>query len=142
MAVTAVDPRGLKRICTSCGSRFYDMNKRPVVCPSCSAEYTGDYKARGRKARGGAEELEEARRDEGQVAGKGSDATNDNDDDDDDEMEIDDGGVVSLDDLDEDFDDDDDDDLDLEADLDELDDMEEIDEDLDEEALDDDEDEK
>ncbi len=29
---------GVKRQCPSCGARFYDLGKRPVVCPRCKAE--------------------------------------------------------------------------------------------------------
>ena len=29
---------GVKRLCQACGSRFYDLGKRPVVCPRCGAE--------------------------------------------------------------------------------------------------------
>ncbi|GEN62074.1 hypothetical protein AOE01nite_02980 [Acetobacter oeni] len=29
---------GSKRICVSCGARFYDLNKEPAVCPKCGAE--------------------------------------------------------------------------------------------------------
>ncbi|MDE3175971.1 MAG: TIGR02300 family protein, partial [Pseudomonadota bacterium] len=29
---------GVKRQCPSCGARFYDLRKRPVVCPRCKAE--------------------------------------------------------------------------------------------------------
>lgn len=33
--------RGTKRTCqnASCGSRFYDLNRDPVVCPVCSSIY-------------------------------------------------------------------------------------------------------
>ena len=30
---------GAKRVCRGCGTRFYDMKKDPIVCPSCEAEY-------------------------------------------------------------------------------------------------------
>lgn len=50
----AADPRGLKRICTGCGSRFYDMNKRPIACPSCDTEFTGEVKVRTRRGRAAA----------------------------------------------------------------------------------------
>ncbi|NBP73957.1 MAG: TIGR02300 family protein, partial [Alphaproteobacteria bacterium] len=30
---------GLKRTCLGCGTRFYDMKKDPIVCPSCEAEF-------------------------------------------------------------------------------------------------------
>jgi uncharacterized protein (TIGR02300 family) len=30
---------GLKRICQSCGARFYDLGKSPIACPKCGAEF-------------------------------------------------------------------------------------------------------
>ena len=30
---------GLKRTCQSCGARFYDLSKDPIVCPKCSTEF-------------------------------------------------------------------------------------------------------
>ncbi|MGB0570809.1 MAG: TIGR02300 family protein [Alphaproteobacteria bacterium] len=30
---------GVKRTCLACGARFYDMQKSPIVCPSCEAEF-------------------------------------------------------------------------------------------------------
>lgn len=45
------DIRGLKRICTACSARFYDMNKRPIICPSCDEEFTGEVKIKSRKAK-------------------------------------------------------------------------------------------
>jgi uncharacterized protein (TIGR02300 family) len=47
----AIDIRGLKRICTGCGTRFYDMNKRPIVCPSCGAEFSGEVKVKTRRSK-------------------------------------------------------------------------------------------
>ena len=29
---------GIKRICCSCGTRFYDLNKRPPICYKCGTE--------------------------------------------------------------------------------------------------------
>ena len=39
MATTAA--RGTKRTCQSdeCGSRFYDLNRDPIVCPICGSIY-------------------------------------------------------------------------------------------------------
>ncbi|MGH1375250.1 MAG: TIGR02300 family protein [Alphaproteobacteria bacterium] len=51
---TASNPMGLKRICTSCGARFYDLNKRPIICPSCDTEFTGEIKVKGRRGRAAA----------------------------------------------------------------------------------------
>lgn len=28
--------RGTKRTCTSCGERFYDLDRTPIVCPECN----------------------------------------------------------------------------------------------------------
>ena len=28
---------GTKRLCTSCGARFYDLNRQPIECPKCNA---------------------------------------------------------------------------------------------------------
>ena len=33
---------GTKRSCTSCGLRYYDLNKNPITCPSCNAEFDFD----------------------------------------------------------------------------------------------------
>ncbi|MCC7305237.1 MAG: TIGR02300 family protein [Alphaproteobacteria bacterium] len=45
------DARGLKRVCVGCGSRFYDLNKRPIVCPGCSTEFKGEVKTKARRGR-------------------------------------------------------------------------------------------
>jgi uncharacterized protein (TIGR02300 family) len=29
---------GTKRVCVSCGARFYDLGKQPAICPKCSTE--------------------------------------------------------------------------------------------------------
>ena len=31
--------RGTKRVCPSCGARFYDLNRSPITCPVCQAAY-------------------------------------------------------------------------------------------------------
>ena len=31
--------RGTKRVCSSCGARFYDLNRTPIVCPVCQSIY-------------------------------------------------------------------------------------------------------
>jgi uncharacterized protein (TIGR02300 family) len=30
---------GIKRLCTECGAKFYDLLKNPIVCPKCGATY-------------------------------------------------------------------------------------------------------
>ena len=34
---------GIKRICSSCNTKYYDFNKSPVICPSCGSEFDPDY---------------------------------------------------------------------------------------------------
>jgi uncharacterized protein (TIGR02300 family) len=29
--------RGTKRVCQSCGNKFYDLNRDPITCPICNA---------------------------------------------------------------------------------------------------------
>ena len=53
MSATA-DARGLKRVCVGCGTRYYDFNKRPIKCPSCAAEFSGEIKLKARRGRGAA----------------------------------------------------------------------------------------
>ncbi|MBI4723783.1 MAG: TIGR02300 family protein [Rhodomicrobium sp.] len=31
--------RGTKRVCQSCGAKFYDLNRDPIVCPICQSVY-------------------------------------------------------------------------------------------------------
>jgi uncharacterized protein (TIGR02300 family) len=31
--------RGTKRVCQSCGVRFYDLSRNPIVCPVCQTVY-------------------------------------------------------------------------------------------------------
>lgn len=30
---------GTKRLCASCGAKFYDLNKAPITCPKCGTVY-------------------------------------------------------------------------------------------------------
>jgi len=34
------DEWGVKRACPKCATRFYDLNRDPMTCPSCSAVFT------------------------------------------------------------------------------------------------------
>ena len=34
---------GIKRVCLRCGSRFYDLNKSPILCPNCGEEFDVEY---------------------------------------------------------------------------------------------------
>ncbi len=50
---------GTKRVCVSCGARFYDLTKAPAVCPKCSTEQPPEQP---RARRSGGNVLEEKRR--------------------------------------------------------------------------------
>lgn len=123
----AANPRGLKRICLGCGMRFYDMNKRPIICPGCKAEFMIETKTKGgRRARpanddGGTVKAAEAEAPEKENVEEAAG----------DDM------VVSLEEVEEDADDIDDD-----ADLTIDDDIDDLDDDLDDEDEDDEEEDK
>ena len=127
MATATADKKGMKRICPGCSTRYYDFNKRPVLCPNCKLEFTGEIKLKARRARAAANDVVEDQVDDAPIADKDDDAIIEGDD-----------AVVSLDEVeeieDEDVEEEDEADPDLELDEDDLD---EDDDDLD----DDDEDE-
>lgn len=108
---TSPDKRGLKRICMSCSTRFYDFNKRPIVCPNCETEFTGDIKIKARRSR-------ISNDDEGPITSAMAEEVEIESIKDipEDEEESD---TVSLDDVEEDDVDDDDDEIDANLDLDE-----------------------
>ena len=43
---------GKKRICPACNTKYYDFNKSPIICPSCSTEFDPDIYLRSRKGKG------------------------------------------------------------------------------------------
>jgi uncharacterized protein (TIGR02300 family) len=42
---------GAKRICPSCGTRYYDLNRDPVLCPKCGVAFDPEAFLRSRRAR-------------------------------------------------------------------------------------------
>ena len=42
---------GTKRICPSCGARYYDLMHDPIVCPKCSTAFDPEALLRARRAR-------------------------------------------------------------------------------------------
>ncbi len=70
MEPSVVKPEwGTKRICPSCGTRYYDLLRKPVLCPKCSTPFDPEAFLRSRRTRpaapvekdlepAGAEELE------------------------------------------------------------------------------------
>jgi uncharacterized protein (TIGR02300 family) len=41
---------GEKRICPSCGVKFYDLRRTPITCPKCASEYPPDAPPKPRRA--------------------------------------------------------------------------------------------
>lgn len=82
---------GLKRSCLSCGARFYDMQRDPIICPSCEAEFDPLALVRPRRARAAASQAK-AKAEE-KAAGSEKTASEDEellvDDNDDDALEVD-----------------------------------------------------
>jgi uncharacterized protein (TIGR02300 family) len=42
---------GTKRICPSCGARYYDLMRRPVICPKCDTPFDPEAFLRSRRTR-------------------------------------------------------------------------------------------
>ena len=40
---------GIKRTCLSCSMRFYDFNRKPIICPGCGAEFDAENLIKSRK---------------------------------------------------------------------------------------------
>lgn len=125
--MTVATDKGLKRICTQCGTRFYDLFRRPIICPACQTEFKGEVKLRARRGRPASQDLHEADEEDVVVVpvaksvGKAKAPIADADDDEDEDS--DDDTLVSLETLETDDDalddlDDDDLDSDLKVDLD------------------------
>lgn len=42
---------GTKRICPSCGARFYDLDRSPIACPKCASEFAPEDFVKSRRSR-------------------------------------------------------------------------------------------
>ncbi|TQV76211.1 TIGR02300 family protein [Denitrobaculum tricleocarpae] len=42
---------GLKRVCQSCSAKFYDMQRNPITCPKCGANFDPDALLKSRRPR-------------------------------------------------------------------------------------------
>ena len=42
---------GTKRACLSCGMRFYDLKRNPILCPGCGAEFDLENIIKNRKSK-------------------------------------------------------------------------------------------
>ena len=45
---------GAKQLCPNCGAKFYDLQKRPAVCPKCQAAFDPEEVVKTRRTRRGA----------------------------------------------------------------------------------------
>ncbi|MDB2390975.1 TIGR02300 family protein [Alphaproteobacteria bacterium] len=45
---------GIKRACLSCGMKFYDFKRTPIICPGCSTEFNLENLLTSRKGRSAA----------------------------------------------------------------------------------------
>ena len=43
--------RGIKRICQGCGALYYDLEKDPIICPKCGAEFDPEAILKSRRTR-------------------------------------------------------------------------------------------
>src|SRR5205823_7798487 len=50
-ATVAKPEWGTKRICPSCGARYYDLMRDPVVCPKCTTPFDPEAFLKARRAR-------------------------------------------------------------------------------------------
>lgn len=42
---------GTKRVCQSCGAKFYDLLRSPILCPACGATYDPEALLRSRRSK-------------------------------------------------------------------------------------------
>ena len=97
---------GVKRVCPNCSTRFYDLQKNPMTCPSCDHEFTLE-SLTGNKSRTMTADKPDAQNKDNIVEGDGDDVVLDDDEDDDADVNLgddileedDDEDTVSLDEL-------------------------------------------
>jgi len=51
MRTLAKPDLGIKRVCPSCGARFYDLQKRPIECPKCAFAFEPEALVKQRRPR-------------------------------------------------------------------------------------------
>ena len=83
---------GVKRTCLACATRFYDMRKDPIICPSCGVKFDVETIFRPRRTRAAVDEppvkeaapaAAEGDELEKELAALADDSIDDDDDDDD-----------------------------------------------------------
>ena len=109
---------GVKRLCGSCATRFYDLGKEEAECPNCGAAYVSALamaeRAKASKATAADEDDDDVVDDEDELETADDVSVDDDDDDDSDDVVLDDDDDDDDDDIGDDVlldDDDDDDDL-------------------------------
>ena len=100
--------RGTKRLCEGCGAKFYDLNKDPIICPMCEAEFKIAKPADDKEAKAKARKAEELAEAEKAAAAKKAEAIADVAEIDPDLAAVDDEDLADIDDADDDVDVDDD----------------------------------
>ena len=82
---------GIKRVCQSCGARYYDFLRIPIVCPSCETEFDSEAVLKSRRARplpvDDAPKKARTQTDEA-AKGKDDDDVEDTDDDEEDDVDV------------------------------------------------------
>lgn len=58
---------GQKQICPNCSAKFYDLNKRPAICPKCQTAFDPEEALRNRRIRTRAPDYDEPEEKEDQV---------------------------------------------------------------------------
>lgn len=59
---------GVKRQCASCGTRFYDLTRDPILCPECGTVFEIASLVRGKRARAGSARVDAEKKPEAAVA--------------------------------------------------------------------------
>lgn len=71
---------GAKQVCPNCQAKFYDLTKRPAVCPKCHHEFDPDEAVKTRRVRGRAPMPEPEAEAEDQVKARGEDDEDEDED--------------------------------------------------------------
>ncbi len=63
----AIPELGQKQVCLHCSAKFYDLNKRPAICPKCNTPFDPEEAQRNRRIRSRAPDYEDAEEKEEKV---------------------------------------------------------------------------
>ena len=65
--------RGIKRICQECGALYYDLEKDPIICPKCGAEFDPEAILKSRRTRPLVPDNKENQKDENEATDNSED---------------------------------------------------------------------